>query len=165
MNPRWLPLSRLALGVLTAVIVVSSARAQRPAEELIGKLLDLAKAKKKVDVSKADDELRRLLGQRYNVAVEQLADRCEDFKKQVATKQMVVEAGKDLLQAELELQTTNEGRLKVLTTMVELMRWYEGRLELALKAELIPKADLLRVRYVRLSFEIDVVKMKRAMGK
>src|SRR5262245_24459913 len=147
-----------------AMLLLSSPAKAQPDEELIDKLLQLSKDKKKVEPGKDDDELRKLLVRRYNVAIDELKLRCEEFKKSVATQPMVVEAGKHLLQADLEMQTKTEDKVKVLERAIDLMRWYENRMERAVKGGLVGRADLLRVEYTRLTMEIDLVKLKRGAG-
>jgi hypothetical protein len=167
MTTRGLTTFRAMLAGLALALMfgLSSPARGQPADELIAKLLDLSKEKAKLTPGKDDDELRQLLIARYNVAVEELKLRCEDFKKHLATKVAVVEAGKHLLEAELELQTKPADRLRVLERTADLLRWYEKRVEAALKDGLIPRAELLRVRFVRLSMEIDIAKTKQALGK
>lgn len=165
MSTRYLTTFRLLFAGLALTVGLASAAHGQPSDELIAKLLDLSKEKPKLTPGKGDDELRRLLVERYNVALEELTLRCQDFKKHLATKTVVVEAGKQLLQAEMELQTTPADRLRVLEQAADLLRWYEKRLEEALKNGLIPRAELLRVRFARLSREIDIARAKQALGK
>lgn len=162
-RPRFTARLLLAGVTLGAMLLASSAARAQPTEELIDKLLELSKQKKKLKEGK-EDELHKLLVQRYNIAVDELQLRCEDFKNQIATKAMVFEAGKHLLQAELELQSKPADKVKVLGQTIELVRWYEQRLERALKDGLVSRADLLRVQYTRVTLEIDLVKMKRGMA-
>jgi hypothetical protein len=159
--------ARLALAGLAAVAMfaLSSAARAQPAEELIDKLLELSRQKTKLAVGKGDDELRKLLVERYNVAVDELKLRCEDFKRSVATKATVFEAGRHLLHADLELQTAPAEKVKVLEKTIDLARWYEKRLERALKDGLVSQADLLRVKYSRLTLEIDLVKTKKSAAE
>lgn len=158
MNPSRLFAAPLLVGAMFAL--TSSLRAQ-PADELIDKLLELSQQKKKLTAGKDDDELRQLLVKRYNVAIEELKERCADFKKHTATKAMVFEAGKHLLQADFELQTQSAEKAKVLEKAIDLTKWYENRLERASKDGLVARADLLRVQYVRLTLEIDLAKLKK----
>jgi hypothetical protein len=159
------PPRRFAVPLLVgAVFVLTSSLRAQPADELIDKLLELSRAKTKLKADKGDDPLRRLLVERYNVAVDELKLRCEDFKKHTATKAMVVEAGKQLLHADLELQDKPADKAKVLERAVELLRWYENRLERAAGDGLVPRADLLRVRYNRLGLEIDLARLKKEMA-
>ena len=167
MSTFWLPTIRSLLAGLTIFLMfaLSSPARGQPNDELIAKLLDLSKEKKKLALGKNDDEMRQLLIRRYNIAVEELGLRCEDFKKHLATKATVVEAGKQLLHAELEMQTTPGDRLKVLEKSHDLASWYEKRLEGALKNGLITRAELLRVRFVRLTVEIEIAKAKQGLRK
>jgi hypothetical protein len=135
--------ARLTLAALTlaAMVLLSSSVRAQPADDLIDKLMELSKQKKRLKAGKEDDELRQLLVKRYNVAVEELKLRCEDFKKHTATKATVFEAGKHLLQADLELQTKPAEKVKVMEKALELVKWYEKRLErAAYNASVTPKS-------------------------
>lgn len=153
-----------ALLALIAWLCLSAPILAQPAERLIDRLLELSKKKQRLEPGKDDDELRRLLIQRYNVAMDELRLRCEDFKRNLASRQLVYEAGRNLLQAELELQTTPAGKIKVLEQAAELLRWYEKRLEEAVKDDLVIQADLLRARYTRLTMEIELLRLKRTIA-
>lgn len=149
-------LAGLFLLLLGAILEIPA----QPADELIDRLLALSKEKPRV--AAGEDELRRLLVQRYNIALDELKETCQDFRRNLATKATVFEAGRHLLQADLEMQTGPEGRVRVLEKALDLLRWYEKRLEQAHRDRLIPRADLLRTRYQRLSLEIKLLEAKRA---
>jgi hypothetical protein len=157
---------RWAWVLLTVTIVLGGGRVSAaPDDKLIDKLLTLSKSKMPLDLENEKDPLRKLLATRYNVAIEELKQRCEDFKKSLALRTQVIDAARHLLQAELDLQTGPEGRVKVLEGVVELIKWYEGQLEEGLKAEVGLRAELLRVRYERLTFEIELLKARQEMEK
>ncbi|MFO0878273.1 MAG: hypothetical protein U0840_13055 [Gemmataceae bacterium] len=155
----------LAMGLVIALLGVSGLAVGQPSDEVIDRLLKLSKEKQRAKAGPGDDALRGLQVQRYNVALEELRLRCEDFKRNLTPKVTVFEAGRNLLQAELELQTRPADRVKVLEEVVELMRWYEKRMEQREKDNLITRADLRRVQYTRLSLEIDLAKLKQSLAK
>lgn len=134
----------------------------QPSAELIDKLLALSK-QKKLDARGEKDELRKLLIERHNVALDELKEACEEFQRNLATNAIVYEAARHFLQTELEVQARPEGRVKVLEKALEIVRWYENRQERGVKANQVPRTDLLRTRYQRLTLEIDLLKAKRAV--
>jgi hypothetical protein len=156
-------LIRLRLALLPALLLcLAPAAAAQPAD-VIDKLLDFAKEKKKIEPKDGDGDLRKLQVQRYNVALEELAQRGEDYKKNLTNQQTVFDAARHLVEAELEVQAKPEDRAKVLEKVVELVKWYEDKLERSLKEDVGSRAELLRARYTRLTYEIDLLKTRREM--
>jgi len=151
----------VAVALLLALACPAPAQ---PPDQLIDKLLELAREKKIAEPQAGEDELRLLLIKRFNIGLEELKQRCEDFKKNLASIATVFEAGRHMLDAELEMQTTPEGRVKVLERTLELVRWQEARIEQSLKAKVGLRADLLKVQYFRVGLEIDLVKSRRAIN-
>jgi hypothetical protein len=150
-----------AICFLAAFLLVQSAAAQDTG--VIDKLLEFAREKKKAEPKAGDDELRKLLIQRYNVALDELTQQCEDFKKNLTAQQAVFDAARHLVQADLEMQTEPKDRAKVLENALEIVKWYEAKLEAGLKANIGSRAELLRTQYIRLTFEIDLAKIRKEM--
>jgi hypothetical protein len=160
-------LPRISVHGLTVILclallfqVALPVRAQ-PTDEAIDKLVEIAKDRKKLQPRADEDELRRLLLQRYNVALEELTQRCEDFRRNLGTRPAVFQAARDLLQAELELQEKPEGRAGVLEKTLEVVKWYEARQERAWKEGQALRADYLRTQFIRLNLEIELLKTRR----
>jgi hypothetical protein len=146
--------------VLVLLLSVAPLAAQ-PAEKVIDKLLEFARDHKKIEPKADEDQLRKLLIQRYNVARDELLERCEDFKKNIGAQPAVFEAARQLVQADLEVQTTPQDRAKVLEKALDTIKWYEGNLERALKDNLGSRAEFHRVQFRRLSYEIELLKIQR----
>lgn len=151
------------LGLLSAGFFFAAPDPALAAESVIDKLLELAKEKQKLEPKPDDHELRKLSIQRFNVAVDELAARCDDFKKNLTSQDKVFQAAQDLLTAELALQEKPEDRAAVLEKSIEILKWYEGKQEKSLKDGVGLRADLYRAQYVRLSLEIELVKVKKEM--
>ncbi len=143
--------------------VCRSARAQ-PREELINRILKDLQGRSKVEAKAGDSELRKLLIERYHVALEEVQDRCDDFKKGLNTLDTVVQSCRNLLTAELEMRTDPREKILALERVIDIVRWYEGELERGLKAGVGLRADMLHARQSRLSFEIQVLRLKQEMG-
>jgi hypothetical protein len=135
----------------------------QPATGVIDKLLEFARDKKKAEPKAGDDDLRKLLIQRYNVALDELTQQCEDFKKSLTAQPAVFEAARHLVQADLEMQTEAKDRAKVIENALEIVKWYEGKLEAGLKSNIGSRAEFLRIQYTRLTFEIELAKIRREM--
>jgi hypothetical protein len=162
-SPRW------PLRILSALLVVSGLLAAAPparaqGESVIDKLLDMTRDKKKIEPKDGDDEIRKLSIKRYNVALDELTVRCEEFRKNIVILDKVFQAARDLLDAEMSLQEKPEGRVAVLEKTIEVLKWYEAKQERGLQDGVGLKADLLRTQYVRLSLEIDLVKARREVA-
>lgn len=156
--------NRIVLALVLAMVTVSPAAAE-PASELIDKLLELSKTKKRIKLEKDAPEKQRLLVARYHLALEELQLRCQDFRSNLVTKEKVFEAGRNLLESELEVYSKPAEKARVLEKSIELFRWYEKRLEASLKAGLIPRADLLQLQYRRMSLELALMQLREGMKK
>lgn len=157
------PWFRVGLACVLVALVVTPSRAQ-PDDELIDKLLDLAKQKKPLRIGRDQDAMRQLLMRRYNIALDELKERCTDFKKHLATRDNVFEAGRHLLQADLELQTRLTERARVLEKTLDLVRWYERRLEASRRLGHVTRGDVLRVQFQRATLEIDLLEVRRKIS-
>jgi hypothetical protein len=132
----------------------------QPKNEFVDRKLKDIQARTRVEPKGGDDALRRLLIERYNVAVEEVQNRCEDFKKGLSTLDGVLQADRNLVVVELEMLTDPKQKIKTLERAIELARWYEGELEKALKAGVGHQAEVLRIRGIRLTLEIQRLRVK-----
>lgn len=144
--------------LLVALFILTSTIRAQPDEKLIDELWKLSKTPRE-PIPKMN-RLRELLTERYNVSLDELAERCKDFRQNTASKAMVVEAAKEALNAELELRETSAEKEKVLAKAISLLQWYEKQLKDAKKAGLVPEAEVLRVQYRLLTLQIDLEKLK-----
>jgi len=152
----------LALMLVGQVLFVNSATAQTRAE-LVERLLKSIEARPKIEVKSDDDQLRRLLIERYHVALEEVQQRCADFKNGLDSLDKVIESSRSLLTAELEVLTDTQEKIKALERVIDLVRWYESELEKGLKAGVGLRADMLHTRDSRLTFEIEVLRLKKGL--
>ena len=113
-------------------------------------------------VSADDDELVKLLKARHNVALEGLQESYRDFLNNVVEVDVVFDAGRRLVDSRLDLASTPEERLEVydevLSILVELEGIYTERTKLLGGGE----SDVIRIRFARLTTEVDILKTKRA---
>lgn len=161
MTPLIAIVRRLAV---VALLLVSPAQLlAQPAAELVKKLQELTRDMKPMQLRPEDDELRKLQIEKYNVALEEVRQELEDFRNNLTTLETVMTSCRQFLQADLDVQSRPEDKIRVLRQALELVKWYEGRLDQAVKDRVGSRADLLRVRYRRLELEADIVKCRREM--
>lgn len=111
--------------------------------------------------SDEEDELVKLLKARHNVALEGLNESYRDFGNNVVQVDVVFDAGRRLVDSRLDLASTPEEKLtvynEVLAILVELEGIYEHRAKLLGGGE----SDVIRIRFARLTTEVDILKAKR----
>jgi hypothetical protein len=152
----------LALALSGLFLVVGTTSAQT-VPQLIDRIIKDLASRSKVQPRSDDDQLQKLLIERYNVALEEVQQRCEDFKKGLNTMDAVIESSRDMLTAEVAMRTDPQEKIKALERVIEIVRWYEGKLEIGLKEGVGLRADLLRARHGRLNYEIEVLRIKQGM--
>src|SRR4051812_38728748 len=154
--------SVFGLGLLGLVLTSGQATAQ-PREMLVERILEKIRAQPRIESKSDDMPLHRLLTERYNVSVEELKQRCEDYLKGLCSLDKVIQSAQGQLTAHLELLTDPQEKVKALEFVVELLRWYEGELDAALKQGIGLRADLLQIRRARLTREIEVLRIKQGL--
>jgi hypothetical protein len=156
------------LGLLVLLLAAQSAVSQ-PAAALVERLLKISKEKKTIVVKSDDAPLRKLLTERYNVALETLRLRCKDYQNSLIALDPVFQAARNCFRAELALQEKHPDRIKILEEGISLVRWYEDELDKSVKEGFVPRAELLSIRYDRLGLEIELLQerkwMERGEGK
>ena len=111
--------------------------------------------------SEDEDELVQLLKARHNVALDGLKESYRDFSNNVIQADAVFDAGRRLVDSRLDLASTPADKLtvyeQVLEILVELEGIYEHRTKLLGGGE----SDVIRIRFARLTTEVDILKAKR----
>lgn len=151
--------SVLGLALVALLLAASSLAGQatnKLIDEITKKLKELPRHEPKTD----DSPLRKLLIQRYNVALEEATQRCDDYKKGLSTMDQVILSSRELLTAELEMLTDPQEKIAALERVIGVLRWYEREQEAALKEGIGLRAELLRTRHRRLDLEIQVLQVK-----
>ena len=109
-----------------------------------------------------DDELQRLLTARFDSAAKALRLERTKLDKGKSTFETVYQAAQRVLDAELALSTTADGRVTALTKHVELMRQFEQDAARRVEQGVLPVGDDETPRYWRLTAEVDLLRLKRA---
>jgi hypothetical protein len=108
-----------------------------------------------------DDELHKLLQERYNAAVAEMQDRYREFQAGRGTVEVFGETAQRLVRAGLELSDKPADRIALLTDYVALTKEIEKINQARYDAGRIPHADLEQARYQRLDAEIQLLHAKR----
>jgi hypothetical protein len=137
--------------------------AQPPSEEekLPAALAELMKAKP-LKPAPGDDDLRKLLKERYNTALEVLQYRVEEYNAGRRSSDYLADTARLILDVKLDLAERPADRVAVREQYVELTRWIEKYAEVRAKSPSGSPIDLLQARYLRLGAEVELLKEKRA---
>jgi hypothetical protein len=146
--------------VLTIVAVLSAAgpRTARADDE---KLPGFLEGKPKT-LEKGDDEVRKLLKERYNAALSEVQARYEQYLAGKYTLDALYDAGGRLLKSELELCTKPAERVAVRQKYLEMTKDAEKVAAARFDAGRIDLAEMEFTRYQRLDAEIQLLKEKKA---
>jgi hypothetical protein len=154
--------------VLFFVAIIGGLLAAMPAggvadqadEEKVSKLIVPLKK-----IEKGDDELRRLLKERYNEAASELQARYKEFIAGRGDLDSLYEANRSLLESGLELTDKPEEKIALLAQRVGQAREIEQVNQGRYDAGRIPVQTLNRCRYLRLDAEIQLLRAKRALAE
>jgi hypothetical protein len=114
-----------------------------------------------------DDELRKLLKERYNVALDEmnLQYKLYEAGSPAATLDIVFESGERVVSARLELCDQPADKIPILVQLVEMRKEIEKIAKARFDAGRIAPQDFARARYFRLDAEIQLLRAKRAAEK
>jgi RNA polymerase sigma factor (sigma-70 family) len=126
-------------------------------EEGLPKLLDA----KPIRVDRQDDELQKLLKERYNEALAELSVCSQLYQVGRIPYDQLVDAAKRLVTAGLELKDKPDEKVALLRQYVEMMKGFEKITETRLEAGRIGPNELHQARYHRMSAEIELIRLKR----
>jgi hypothetical protein len=150
--------------VLAALILAQSLAAQppQPAEPAPpeGVLPPLLKAKP-IKVDSKDDELHKLLKERYNEAVGEMTHLYQMHQLGHATLDEVYGAGRRLVKAGLELKEKPEEQAALLRQYVEVMKHLEKLKKAEVEAGRVGMSALHKARYYRIDAEIRLLRLKK----
>jgi len=157
---------RAGLLLLTVLVSPTSAQRRPPETPRVGQeplpaLLERTSRKAAGDA----DELQKLLVERYNEAVKEVANLNRLAGIRTARNDAsLVDAVRRLVEAEMDLTSKREDRLTLLKEYIEFLKRAEQQTELMLRAGGaggMTESDLSRLRYARLSAEIRLLRTKR----
>jgi hypothetical protein len=113
-----------------------------------------------VELKDNDAPLLRLKKERFNAALNETKARFDLYKRGLTRVPELIEVGERLFGAEVDLYDKPEDRAQVLERHLDVYREAEGNLEKQVKEGLATQADLERLRYNKLSVEIDLFNLK-----
>jgi hypothetical protein len=109
----------------------------------------------------SDDELQKLLIDRYNAAISELEDRYNEFLAGHATLDLMEGVVRRVASSGVELKKKPEDRIALREQLLDFMKRMEEIQKARFDAARIPQADVQRARYFRLDAEIQLLKEKR----
>jgi outer membrane protein TolC len=117
---------------------------------------------KALELAKGDDEERKLLKERYNVAVEVLKIELVLFQSGIRDWTEVAQATQRLYEAQIELCETPAERVAVREQQLQLARDLEHLASSKFEAGNGTKSDVSRARYFRIDAELQLLRAKKA---
>ena len=115
-----------------------------------------------VELKDDDPPLLRLKKERFNAALNEAKARFDLYKRGLTRIPELIEVGERLFAAEVDLYDKPEEKAQVLQRQLDVYAEAEGNIEKQVKEGLATQADLERLRYNKLSVEIDLLGVKKA---
>jgi len=109
-----------------------------------------------------DPPLLRLKKERFNAALNETKARFDLYNRGLTRIPALIEVGERLFSAEVDLYDKPEEKAQVLQRQLDIYTDAEANLEKQVKEGLATQADLERLRFNRLSVEIDLFNVKNA---
>ena len=113
-----------------------------------------------VELKDDDAPLVRLKKERVNAALSEAIARFDLYKRGLTRVPELIEVGERLFGAEVDLYDKPEEKAQVLERQLDVYREAESNLEKHVKEGMATQADLERLRYNKLSVEIDLFNVK-----
>jgi hypothetical protein len=111
------------------------------------------------------DKLRRLVRERYNLALEEVRARYRRYQDEPnSSLELIFDALHRLRVAGVEAADTGRGRIEFLQRYVELTRYIEQGVEQGVKAGGLGGAERVRARYLRVDAELQLLRAQRDLS-
>src|ERR1700752_1164231 len=107
-----------------------------------------------------DPPLLRLKKERFNAALNETKARFDLYNRGLTRVPALIDVGERLFAAEVDLYDKPEEKAEVLQRHLDVYREAEANLEKQVKEGMATQADLERLRYNRVSAEIDLFDVK-----
>jgi hypothetical protein len=133
---------------------------QKPAEK--EDKLPAVMSAEQLKIDAGDDELRKLLKERYNAAVAEMRARYRQLESGGGTLEDVFGAARKVLRSELALSDKPANRIAVRAKYLELEQAAEKVATTRHQAGKLSDAELAAARYLRLDAEIKLLQAKKA---
>jgi hypothetical protein len=114
-----------------------------------------------IEIFQGDDELKRLMKQRFNTAVDELNLRLATFEGSNGGLKTVQEVASRVAQAGIELCEKPEEKTAIYSKNLQLMVMLEAMVDAKFLAGEGNAADIANAKYYRLDAEIQLLKFKR----
>jgi hypothetical protein len=115
-----------------------------------------------LEVKDDDAPLVRLKKERFNAALKEAKARFDLYDRGFTRIPELIEVGERLFGAEVDLYDKPDDKAQVLQQHLDVYSEAEAHLEKQVKEGLTTQADLERLRYDKLSVEIDLFNVKNA---
>jgi hypothetical protein len=112
------------------------------------------------EIKDDDPPLLRLKKERFNVALNEAKARFDLYNRGLTRIPELIAMGERLFGAEVDLYDKPEEKAQVLQRQLDVYREAEGSLEKHVKQGLATQADLERLRFDKVSLEIDLFNIK-----
>ena len=113
-----------------------------------------------VDLKDDDAPLLRLKKERFNAALNEAKARFDLYNRGLTRIPELIAVGERLFGAEVDLYDKPEEKVQVLQRQLDVYNEAEANLEMQVRQGLATRADLERLRYNKLSVEIDLFNNK-----
>jgi hypothetical protein len=113
-----------------------------------------------VDIKEDDAPLLRLKKERFNAALNEAKARFELYNRGLTRIPELIAVGERLFGAEVDLYDKPEEKAQVLQRQLDVYNEAEANLEMQVRKGLATQADLERLRYNKLSIQIDLLNNK-----
>jgi hypothetical protein len=113
-----------------------------------------------LDLKDDDAPLLRLKKERFNAALNEAKSRFDLYNRGLTRIPELIAVGERLFGAEVDLYDKPEEKAQVLQRQLDVYNEAEANLEMQVRQGLATRADLERLRYNKLSVEIDLFNNK-----
>jgi hypothetical protein len=118
-----------------------------------------------LEIKEDDAPLLRLKKQRFNAALNEAKARFDLYNRGLTRIPDLIEVGERLFSAEVDLYDKPEEKAQILQRQLDVYNEAEANLEKHVKQGLATPADLERLRYNKLSVEIDLFNVRNAQDE
>jgi hypothetical protein len=148
-----------ALVILLCLTGLQTGLYGQRAAKLSPKVVEVVKAPL-LELKDDDPPLLRLKKERFNAALKEAKARFDLYDRGLTRIPELIEVGERLFAAELGLYDQPEQKEKVLQRHLDVYTEAEANLEKQVKDGLATEADLERLRYNKLSIQIELIEAK-----
>ena len=115
-----------------------------------------------VELKDDDSPLLRLKKERFNTALAEAKARSDLYNRGLTRIPELIDVAERLFRAQLDLYDPPEQKAQVLQKHVDVYNEAEATLEKQVKAGMVTEAELERLRYDKISVEIDLLNTKNS---